>query len=185
MGYDKLVVSIKSSNVKDTIKANMEFSKKSDYPLHLGVTEAGPDYIGITKSSIAMGILLYNGIGDTIRVSLTGKSVDEVIVARAILKSLELIEAPELIACPTCGRKQIDVESIAYEILKHLGKIKKPIKIAVMGCEVNGPGEARDADIGIAGAKDGGIVFKKGKGIKRLKGNIVQEFIEILMDFCQ
>lgn len=161
--YDKIVVSVKSSNVLETIEAYKKLYYKTDYPLHIGVTESGIDESGIIKSSVGVGVLLYDGIGDTIRVSLTGNPVREVIVAKKILNSLGLCSMPELISCPTCARTMINVEELALEVEKRISKIKKPIKVAVMGCVVNGPGEAREADIGIAGGKTKSIIFQKGE----------------------
>jgi len=141
-----------------------------DYPFHLGVTEAGPAWRGTVKSAIGIGVLLSEGIGDTIRVSLTGDPVEEVKVGREILKSLNLLnEGVEIISCPTCGRTNINLIEIVEKAEKKLSGINKHIKVAIMGCPVNGPGEAREADIGIAGGKGEGLIFKKGQIIKKVK----------------
>ena len=167
--FYKLKVSLKSTDVLTTISAYEEFSKLSDIPLHLGITEAGTKLVGTIRSSIGIGHLLLKGIGDTIRVSLTANPADEIIVAKEILKSLGLRElGPVLISCPTCARREIDVIHLAKLVEKELAKMTANIKVAVMGCPVNGPGEAIEADIGVAGAKTGGIIFKKGKVIKKI-----------------
>ncbi|KXG78118.1 4-hydroxy-3-methylbut-2-en-1-yl diphosphate synthase (flavodoxin) [Fervidicola ferrireducens] len=167
LDFSDIVISIKSSDVLTTVKAYEMLAKRVDYPFHLGVTEAGTIFSGTVKSAVGLGILLYEGIGDTIRVSLTGDPVEEVRVGKEILKSLNLIESGvNLISCPTCGRCQIDLIGIAREVEKKLAGIKAPIKVAVMGCIVNGPGEAREADIGIAGGSGKVAVFKKGRILK-------------------
>jgi (E)-4-hydroxy-3-methylbut-2-enyl-diphosphate synthase len=155
-------------------------SKKIDYPLHVGITEAGISTSGIIKSSVGIGVLLAEGIGDTIRVSLTGDSVTEVIVAKEILKSLELIKSGvTIISCPTCGRCEIDVEEIAKAVDKQTKGVKKPIKIAIMGCVVNGPGEAADADVGLAGGKGTGLIFRNGKIVKKVpESRMVKELMK-------
>jgi len=167
--YRNLIVSLKSSDVAITVEAYRKFSKIRDYPLHIGITEAGTKYSGIIKSSVGMGILLSEGLGDTMRVSLACDPVEEVYTAYKILQSLGLYKGIEVIACPTCGRTGIDVEKIANAIENKTRGIQKNIKIAVMGCIVNGPGEAKDADIGVAGSKKHAILFKKGKLIKKIK----------------
>ena len=170
MNFKDIVISIKSTNVSHMIEAYQMLSKKVKYPLHLGVTEAGPPSVGIIKSSVGIGTLLAEGIGDTIRVSLTGDTSEEVRVAWEILKSLKLRKrGREIISCPTCGRTQINLIKLANQVEKATEDIKKPITIAVMGCAVNGPGEAREADIGVAGGKNIGIIFRKGKIIKTVK----------------
>ena len=176
--YD-IVISIKSSDVATMIQSYKLLSGKVDYPLHLGVTEAGTTWRGTIKSSIGIGALLAEGIGDTIRVSLTGDVVDEVKVGIEILKSLGYIDdGIKFVSCPTCGRTQINLIAIANEVEKRLEHCKKNIKIAIMGCVVNGPGEAREADIGIAGGKGVGIIFKKGEIIKIVKEeDLVEELI--------
>ena len=161
--YD-VKISLKAHDVPLTIAAYRLMSRTVDYPLHLGVTEAGTPTTGMIKSAVGIGSLLAEGIGDTIRVSLTGDPVVEVRVANEILKSLGLREyGPTMISCPTCGRTAIDLPAIAAEVEKRLGEIKEPITVAVMGCVVNGPGEAREADVGIAGGKGEGLVFRKGR----------------------
>ena len=167
--YD-IVISIKSSDVKMMIEAYRLISEKCDYPLHLGVTESGTKERGTIKSSVGIGTLLAEGIGDTLRVSLTSDPIEEIKVAKEILRSLGLRKGGlEFVSCPTCGRTQIDLIGIANAVEKKLENINKDIKVAVMGCVVNGPGEAREADIGIAGGKGEGIIFKKGKVIKKVK----------------
>ncbi|MCY6372636.1 flavodoxin-dependent (E)-4-hydroxy-3-methylbut-2-enyl-diphosphate synthase [Clostridium ganghwense] len=177
--YD-ICISIKSSDVMHMIKSCRLISEKVNYPLHLGVTEAGTLWSGTIKSSIGIGTLLSEGIGDTIRVSLTGDVLDEVKVGREILKSLGYIEeGVKFVSCPTCGRTQINLIKIAEEVEKRLSKCQKNIKVATMGCVVNGPGEAREADIGIAGGNGEGLIFKKGEVIKKVKEeNLVEELIK-------
>jgi (E)-4-hydroxy-3-methylbut-2-enyl-diphosphate synthase len=161
---------LKGSDVPTTVDAYRLFSEQHDYPLHIGISEAGPPSTGIIKSSVGCGILLSEGIGDTMRVSLTAEPEEEVRVAYEILKSLGLRKkGVEIVSCPTCGRCGIDLRGLATEVEYRLRKIDKPMKIAVMGCVVNGPGEAREADLGIAGGKGIGILFKKGKIIKKIK----------------
>jgi len=167
VGFHEIVVSVKSSDVVETVQATRYVRKRVQYPLHIGLTEAGVGYQAIVKSSIALGTLLMEGIGDTIRVSLTGDPVNEVKVARAILGSLGLKDVPQLIACPTCARVTIDVEKVARLLEKELMNIDGNFKVAVMGCVVNGPGEAADADIGMFGVKnDKVVVLEKGKSEK-------------------
>jgi len=166
--YD-IIVSLKASDVLTTIDAYRRFSKKSKYPLHLGITAAGPLATGLVKSSIGIGALLLEGIGDTIRVSLTAHPCEEVIAAKNILQTLGLRRfGPDIISCPTCGRCQVDLQKIVSDLEKRITQTNS-IKIAVMGCEVNGPGEAKEADVGIACGKKSGVIFKKGKIIKRVK----------------
>ncbi len=176
--YD-IVISIKSSNVKMMIEAYRLMAEKCDYPLHLGVTEAGTVFRGTIKSSIGIGTLLAEGIGDTIRVSLTSDPIEEIKVAKELLRNLDLRHGGiEFISCPTCGRTQINLIRIAEEVEKKLAQCNKNIKVAVMGCVVNGPGEAREADIGIAGGKGEGIIFRKGTIIKKVKEDeLVEELI--------
>ncbi len=159
--YDT-IVSIKSSNVRDTIIANRLFARECDYPIHLGLTEAGTERFGLIKSSCAIGSLLLDGIGDTIRVSLTEDPVREVLAARDILKSIGLRGGVNIISCPTCARCDYDVIGIANKLHEHLDGLAKNVTVAVMGCAVNGPGEAREADIGVAGGKGEALLFKKG-----------------------
>lgn len=162
-------VSLKASDIDRTVKAYKLFSKENDTPLHLGITEAGGLYPGIVKSSIGLGMMLSEGIGDTIRVSLSRDPVEEVRVGFEILKSLGLREkGVDIISCPTCGRCRIDLFDVLEKVEKELIHIDKPIKVAIMGCPVNGPGEAREADVGIAGGDGEGILFKKGKIIEKI-----------------
>lgn len=163
IGFEDIVIALKSSNVSTTIKANQLISQKVDYPLHLGVTEAGPSLLGTVKSSIGIGFLLLQGIGNTIRVSLSDNPEREVIVGRLILRSLGLEDGVEIISCPTCSRTEIDVIKMAELVFEKTVHIKKRLKIAIMGCVVNGIGESENADIGIAGVKNGVALFKDGK----------------------
>jgi (E)-4-hydroxy-3-methylbut-2-enyl-diphosphate synthase len=168
--FRAIKVSLKASDVMRTVEAYRLFSEKFRYPVHIGISEAGPAFSGTVKSAVGLGMLLSEGIGDTMRVSLTADAVEEVKVAYEILKSLHLRQkGPELISCPTCGRCQVDIRGIVEKVESKMSGIKKPLKVAVMGCVVNGPGEAREADIGIAGGKGMGILFKNGKVVKTLK----------------
>ena len=178
--FDDIVISLKASDVLTMIEAYRLMAKSFDYPLHLGVTEAGPAYTGTIKSSIGIGALLADGIGDTIRVSLTDEPVEEIRAAKEILKALDLKEGgPKLISCPTCSRCSVDLISIAKEVEKRLSLIDKNVTVAVMGCVVNGPGEASNANIGITGANGEGLIFKDGKVIKKVKENdIVDELFK-------
>jgi len=180
ISFDDIAISIKSSDVTQMIESYRLISEKVNYPLHVGVTEAGTIWRGTIKSSVGIGALLSQGIGDTIRVSLTGDVVEEVKVGKEILKSLGYIkEGVEFVSCPTCGRTQIDLIKIAEEVENKLSKLDKNIKVAVMGCVVNGPGEAREADIGIAGGKGEGLIFKKGEIIKKVKEeDLVEELLK-------
>lgn len=177
--FDNIVISIKSSDVQKMYEAYELLAEKCDYPLHLGVTEAGTQRMGLIKSAIGIGGLLLRGIGDTIRVSLTADPVNEVYAGFDILKAAGLLTStPTLVSCPTCGRTKIDLISIASEVEEHLRNVKKDIKVAVMGCAVNGPGEAREADIGIAGGDGCGLIFKKGEIIRKVpEENIVAELL--------
>ena len=166
--YD-IKISLKAHDVPLTIAAYRKMSEAADYPLHLGITEAGTPQSGMIKSAVGIGALLAEGIGDTIRVSLTGDPLVEVKVANEILKSLGLREyGPTLIACPTCGRTSIDLAQIAADVEARLAGVSRPIQVAVMGCVVNGPGEAREADVGIAGGRGEGLVFRKGEVLRRV-----------------
>ncbi len=180
MNFNDIVISIKSSRVPVMIDSYRLLSNRVNYPLHIGVTEAGTLWRGTIKSSIGIGALLSEGIGDTIRVSLTGDPVEEIRVGKDILRSLGYInEGVEFISCPTCGRTQINLIAIAEEVEKRLASMDKNIKVAVMGCVVNGPGEAREADIGIAGGNGEGLIFKKGVIIKKVKEDeLVEELIK-------
>jgi len=177
--YD-MKISLKAHDVPLTIAAYRLMSQMVDYPLHLGITEAGTPHTGMIKSAVGIGALLAEGIGDTLRVSLTGDPVIEVRVANEILKALGLREyGPTLISCPTCGRTAIDLPAIAAEVEQKLAGIKEPIQVAVMGCVVNGPGEARDADVGIAGGKGEGLVFRRGEVIRKVPENqLVSELFQ-------
>ncbi|MDD2413804.1 MAG: flavodoxin-dependent (E)-4-hydroxy-3-methylbut-2-enyl-diphosphate synthase [Eubacteriaceae bacterium] len=182
-GFENLVVSLKSSDVLTTIDAYSLFSKKYDYPLHLGVTEAGILKSAAVKSAEGLGFLLLNGIGDTLRVSITGNPLEEIVVGKEILKSIGLYDhhepMVEIISCPTCGRTEIDLIGIAEEMNQRLAHVKKDLKVAVMGCVVNGPGEGREADIGVAGGHGKGVLFKKGKIFKTVKeSEIIDALIE-------
>ena len=185
-GVDNIVISTKASNVPLTIKAYRYLKSKTNYPLHIGVTEAGTLNSGIIKSSIGIGSLLLDGIGDTLRVSLTADPVEEVIVAKKILKYCGLCnEGVEVISCPTCGRCDYDSISLANKVESLTANIKKPLKIAVMGCVVNGPGEAKDCDVGIAGSKEYCVIFKKGEIIKRVPFlDAEEEFIRIIYEIA-
>lgn len=170
--FGDIVISVKSSGVKNMIRAYEIIAQMCDYPLHLGVTEAGTERAALVKSSIGIGSLLAGGIGDTIRVSVTGDPVREVFAAFDILKALDMKnDEPYLVSCPTCGRTKIDMVSIAEQVERRLSGINKNIRVAVMGCAVNGPGEAREADIGIAGGDGCGLIFKKGEIIKKVDEN--------------
>ncbi|HIR97898.1 MAG TPA: flavodoxin-dependent (E)-4-hydroxy-3-methylbut-2-enyl-diphosphate synthase [Candidatus Merdisoma faecalis] len=169
MGYDQLVISIKSSDVLMCARAHELIADKTDYPLHVGITEAGTLFSGNIKSAVGLGIILYQGIGDTIRVSLTGDPLEEVRSAKRILKTLGLRKGGiEVVSCPTCGRTQIDLIGLANRVERMVEDIPLDIKVAVMGCVVNGPGEAKEADIGIAGGVGTGLLIKKGEIVKKL-----------------
>jgi len=169
-GFKEIKVSLKASDVLKTVEAYRLFSRRYKYPLHIGVSEAGPPSKGIIKSSVGLGILLHEGIGDTIRVSLTAEPEQEVHVAYGILRSLGLRKRGiDIISCPTCGRCKIDLKGLVTKVEEKLEGIDKPLTIAVMGCVVNGPGEAREADFGIAGGQKRGILFKKGEKVKTVR----------------
>ncbi|NLP12461.1 flavodoxin-dependent (E)-4-hydroxy-3-methylbut-2-enyl-diphosphate synthase [bacterium] len=175
-GATDLVVSLKSSDVLQTIEAYQAFAQQSDLPLHIGVTEAGTVRSGSVKSAVAMGILLHQGIGDTLRVSLAGDPVEEIFVARQILQCLKLRQpGVTIIACPTCGRTEVDMTPIAEEVERRLLGLKHSITVAVMGCEVNGPGEARHADIGVACGKNAAVLFRHGKIIRKIKADEIAD----------
>lgn len=180
VNFNDIVISIKSSDVIQTIESYRLISEKVNYPLHIGVTESGTIWKGTIKSSIGIGTLLSEGIGDTIRVSLTGSPLEEVKVGREILKATgHLKSGVSFISCPTCGRTQIKLIDIANQVEEKLANCHKDIKIAVMGCIVNGPGEAREADIGIAGGKGEGLIFKKGVIVKKVKEDkLVEELLK-------
>lgn len=193
-GFHDIMVSLKASDVLQTIDAYRLMAKRCDYPFHLGVTAAGPELSGTVKSALGIGILLAEGIGDTIRVSLTGNPVDEVIVGKHIIQGLGLRRfGPEVISCPTCGRTEVDIIGIANKVEEALGKIRDEkgklsgMRVAVMGCVVNGPGEAREADLGIAAGKGSGFLFIKGKPARKIKESqfvsaIITEISRILKD---
>lgn len=183
-GFEDIVISLKASNVKMMVDAYRKISKLVDYPLHLGVTEAGTAFQGTVKSAIGIGSLLVDGIGDTIRVSLTEDPVEEIKVAKEILKVLGLIDAGvEIVSCPTCGRTEIDLIGLAKKVEKEFENEKRKIKIAVMGCVVNGPGEAREADYGVAGGKGVGVLFKKGQVVKKVdESEILIELKKLIME---
>ncbi|QCX32273.1 flavodoxin-dependent (E)-4-hydroxy-3-methylbut-2-enyl-diphosphate synthase [Caloramator sp. E03] len=173
-GFFDIVISVKSSNVIENIEGYMLLAERTEYPLHLGVTEAGTIFSGSIKSAVGIGTLLYHGIGDTIRVSLTDNPIEEVKVGKEILKACGVRQfGIEIISCPTCGRTNIDLISIVKKAENLLKDINKPIKVAIMGCVVNGPGEAQEADIGIAGGKGEGIIFKNGKIIKKVSEDLL------------
>jgi (E)-4-hydroxy-3-methylbut-2-enyl-diphosphate synthase len=175
-GFGDIIVSIKSSGVLTAIAACREFAARCDVPQHIGITEAGTVRSGSVRSAVGLGALLLDGIGDTLRVSLSGDPVQEIYVAREILKSLGLMAGPTVIACPTCGRTQVDVAGVALRVEEMAAALDKDIKIAVMGCVVNGPGEAREADVGIAGGRGEWLVFVKGEpGRKVSEGEVLEE----------
>jgi len=182
LDFDQIVVSLKASNVEKMVEAYRLFSQRFDYPVHLGVTEAGPPSIGAIVSSMGIGTLLLEGIGDTIRVSLSGDPVEEIRVGQEILKNLGLRPGPKLISCPTCSRTQYNMIPLVQKVEKYLQGVKKPITVAVMGCVVNGPGEAREADVGIAGGKNAGALFAKGKVVKPVKED---EMFEELVKYIE
>ena len=179
LGFEEIAFSIKASSVTQTIAAYRLMSQKSRYPLHIGVTEAGTLFRGTVKSSVGLGCLLSEGIGDTLRVSLTGDPVEEIKVGREILRALDIEKGGlEIVSCPTCGRCRIDLVNIAELLDKKLKDVKKNIKIAVMGCAVNGPGEAREADIGIAGGDGEALLFRKGEIIRKIpQDRIIEELM--------
>jgi len=180
LGFHLIKVSLKASDVLRTVEAYRHFSEKSDYPLHLGITEAGIGSGAIVKSSIGIGLLLNEGIGDTLRVSLTGDPVEEVRVGYDILRALKIRErGVEIISCPTCGRCAINLTRLVKEVEKAVQNKTTPLTVAIMGCVVNGPGEAREADIGIAGGKRAGVLFKKGKVIRKVRE---KDFAKVLLN---
>jgi (E)-4-hydroxy-3-methylbut-2-enyl-diphosphate synthase len=178
-GFEDIVFSLKSSDPGVTVRANMLFAGKNDYPIHIGLTEAGPQLSGTARSVAALTQLLTSGIGDTVRISLSGDPVAEVIAAAAMLSSLGLRgDIPTIISCPTCGRCHIDVRSLAERIERELSGTSSGIRVAVMGCEVNGPGEAKEADIGMAGTGKGIVIFRKGKIVNTLESVCIEDFLE-------
>ena len=185
LDFNLIKVSLKAFDVPTTIQAYQLIADKIPYPLHLGITEAGLPQYGAIRSAVGIGILLYQGIGDTIRVSLTAHPCEEVFVAYEILKSLGLRQrGPTLVSCPSCGRAEVDVVTLAEAVDEYLKKIGKPIKVAVMGCMVNGPGEAKDADVGIAGGKSKGVIFRKGEIVKTVtEENLVEALMAEIDSF--
>ncbi len=188
LGFYDICISLKASNLDMCVEAYEKAAKEFDYPLHLGITEAGTAFSGTIKSSIGLGVLLREGIGDTLRVSLSDDPVEEIKVCKEILKNCNLLtNIPKLVSCPTCGRIQYDLIPIAKEIENFLQTINADITVAIMGCAVNGPGEAREADIGIAGGKNDGLLFKKGEIIRKIKqedmiGELKEEIMKIIKD---
>ena len=191
MGYDNLVISIKSSNVPVCVRAHELIAQRTDHPIHVGITEAGTLYSGSIKSAVGLGILLYLGIGDTIRVSLTGDQLEEIRSARLILRTLGLRkEGVQVVSCPTCGRTRIDLIGLAGSaeqlIARMEPKLPPDLKVAVMGCAVNGPGEAREADLGIAGGVGEGLLFKKGQIVRKVpEEQLLQALQEELEALCR
>ncbi len=184
-GVNDIVISVKASDVRLAVKAYEYIAQKTDYPLHLGVTEAGTEYNGVVKNSIGIGSLLLKGIGDTMRVSLSADPEREVIAAKAILSAVGLKnDCVKIIACPTCGRCEWDCMAFAKKVEDYTKNLSKDLKIAVMGCVVNGPGEAMDADLGIAGSKDGCVIFVKGKVVKKIKKEEVEKEFFGEIDKC-
>jgi (E)-4-hydroxy-3-methylbut-2-enyl-diphosphate synthase len=183
LGFDLIKISLKASDVLRTVEAYRLFSEKSDYPVHLGVTEAGKGSAAIVKSSIGIGLLLSEGIGDTLRVSLTGDPVEEVRVGYGILRALGIRKrGVDIVSCPTCGRCNVDLAPLVAKVERGVKKISTPLTVAMMGCVVNGPGEAKEADIGIAGGKEVGVLFKKGKVVRKLKE---KDFVSVLLNEIQ
>ncbi|MBU4524843.1 MAG: flavodoxin-dependent (E)-4-hydroxy-3-methylbut-2-enyl-diphosphate synthase [Desulfomicrobium sp.] len=187
-GFDAIKISLKSSSVLGTVAAYRLMAKTVDYPLHIGVTEAGTAMRGAVKSSVGLGILLAEGIGDTLRVSLTADPVEEMLVAWEILRALGLrSRGPEIVSCPTCGRTEIGLIELANAVEDRLRGVEEVFTVAVMGCVVNGPGEAREADIGVAGGRDSGLIFRKGEVVRKVKGRseLLPAFMEELEKFLQ
>jgi len=179
LDFELIKVALKAFDVPTTIEANRAVAKKMPYPIHLGITEAGTPKKGVIRSAVGIGILLHEGIGDTIRVSLSGDPHEEVIAGYEILKSLHLSQrGPTLISCPSCGRTEVDIVALANAVEERLARMEKPIKVAVMGCVVNGPGEARDADVGIACGKGRGVIFRRGEQVRTVEE---RDFLDALM----
>ncbi len=183
LGFHLIKISLKASDVSRTVEAYRLFSKKSDYPLHLGVTEAGKGSGAVIKSSIGIGLLLNEGIGDTLRVSLTGSPIEEVRVGYEILRALNIRKrGVEIISCPTCGRCEVNLSRLVDRIERDVKRMATPLTVAIMGCVVNGPGEAKEADIGIAGGKGVGVLFREGKVVRKLKE---KDFVSVLLSEIQ
>ncbi len=183
LGFEAIKVSLKASDIRRTVEAYRLLARQVDYPLHIGITEAGTTWSGTVKSAVGLGVLLYEGLGDTLRVSLTGDPVEEVRVGWEILKALELREhGPVFISCPTCGRCQVDLIPVAEEVERRLRDLPRKITVAVMGCVVNGPGEAREADVGIAGGKGQGLLFRRGEVVRKVRES---ELVEALVEEAQ
>ena len=181
-GFEHIILSAKSTSVKETVRANTILSGRYPYPLHIGITEAGPGMGGIVKSAVGIGLLLSQGIGDTIRVSLTGPSLDEVKTGYSILNALGIrTKGVDIVSCPTCGRRRVDVQALVARLLPNLPKMPDGFKLAVMGCEVNGPREAADADLGISGAPDGFIVFSHGKPVATARTDNLEEVLRTIL----
>ena len=179
LDFELIKVSLKAFDVPTTIEANMAIAQMMPYPLHLGITEAGTPRTGVIRSAVGIGALLYMGIGDTIRVSLSGDPQQEVIAGYEILKSLDLVQrGPTLVSCPSCGRTEVDLVGLANAVEERLAKLEKPITVAVMGCIVNGPGEAKEADVGIACGKGRGVIFRRGQQVRTVEE---KDFLEALM----
>ena len=185
LDFDLIKVSLKAFDVPTTVQAYQEIASRIPYPLHIGITESGTPRQGMVRSAVGLGILLYEGLGDTLRVSLTGDPRDEVYAAYEILKSLRLRErGPSLVSCPTCGRTEVDLVSLATSVEKYLAGIQKSVKVAVMGCVVNGPGEARDADIGIACGKGKAVIFRKGQPVRTVdEADVLSELMREIEQF--
>ena len=181
--FDDIVLSLKSSSVPLTVEAYRRMHDVCDYPLHLGVTEAGLPGQGTVKSAIGIGTLLLEGIGDTVRVSLTGDPVNEPHAALDILRALGLRKGIRFVSCPTCGRTQIDVARVALRLTREFADVDLPVTVAVMGCVVNGPGEARDADIALCGGKDCGALYIKGQFVRKLTGDLAEEFVQAVREY--
>jgi (E)-4-hydroxy-3-methylbut-2-enyl-diphosphate synthase len=187
LGFDRIKVSLKAFSIPLTVAACRLFGERYDYPLHLGITEAGTSFAGTIRSAIGIGILLAEGIGDTLRVSLTADPLEEVKAGYEILRSLGLRErGPIVVSCPSCGRAEIDLPALAKEVEERLKGLQEPLHIAVMGCPVNGPGEARAADIGIAGGKGVGLLFCRGKIIRKVpEAELAEALLEAVEKLCK
>ncbi len=187
LGFRDLVVSLKASSVPLSVQAYRQLAEKVNYPLHIGITEAGTSFTGTVFSAVGIGALLLDGLGDTLRVSLTAPPVEEVRVAREILKAAEVRQfGPRVISCPTCGRCQVELEALARRIEEKVSTLKEPLKVAVMGCEVNGPGEAREADLGVACGRNMGLIFSGGEVVRKVPADrLVDEFMAYLEEYLR